>query len=172
MSMLYNYMYLTCIVDSLQTNVMNNNNKYYLIQLLEDNRAKKYYVWQRWGRGTENPVWLLLCSKILIIIIIVVELVQILMRSPQDSLWLFHCHNFLISVRLQRDSCFSLVSWYLTKLATISNFEETIVIGNFLVDSHIDHVVLTNKMQWHWSGLESGLEYGLLNCDSIGLLKT
>lgn len=33
-----------------QTNVMNNNNKYYLIQLLEDNRAKKYYVWQRWGR--------------------------------------------------------------------------------------------------------------------------
>lgn len=33
-----------------QTNVMNNNNKYYLIQLLEDNNAKKYYVWQRWGR--------------------------------------------------------------------------------------------------------------------------
>lgn len=33
-----------------QTNVMNNNNKYYLIQLLEDNQAKKYYVWQRWGR--------------------------------------------------------------------------------------------------------------------------
>ena len=30
---------------------MNNNNKYYLIQLLEDNNAKKYYVWQRWGRG-------------------------------------------------------------------------------------------------------------------------
>lgn len=33
-----------------QTNVANNNNKYYLIQLLEDNSAKKYYVWQRWGR--------------------------------------------------------------------------------------------------------------------------
>ena len=138
MSMLYNY--LACIVDSLQTNVMNNNNKYYLIQLLEDNRAKKYYVWQRWGRGTENPVSLLLCSKILTVI-------QNLMRSSQDSLWLFHCHIFLISVRLQRDSCFSQVSWYLTKLASISNFEETTVIGNFLVDSHIDHLVLTrNKM--------------------------
>ncbi|EDO46480.1 predicted protein [Nematostella vectensis] len=33
-----------------QTNVMNNNNKYYLIQLLEDNTAKKYYTWMRWGR--------------------------------------------------------------------------------------------------------------------------
>ena len=162
MSMQNNY--LTCIVDSLQTNVMNNNNKYYLIQLLEDNRAKKYYVWQRWGRGTENPVWLLLRSKILIIII-VVELVQNLTRSPQDSLWLFHCHNFLISVRLQRDSFFSQVSWYLTKLTSISNFEETTVIGNFFVD----HLVLTrNRMQWHWSGLE----YGLLDCDSFGLLKT
>lgn len=126
MSMQNNY--LTCIVDSLQTNVMNNNNKYYLIQLLEDNRAKKYYVWQRWGRGTENPVWLLLCSKILIIITIVVKLVQNLMRSPQDSLWLFHCHNFLISVRLQRDSCFSQVYWYLAKLGSISNVRRPLLL--------------------------------------------
>ncbi|KXJ26869.1 Poly [ADP-ribose] polymerase 2 [Exaiptasia diaphana] len=33
-----------------QTNVQNNNNKFYLIQLLEDDLAKKYYVWMRWGR--------------------------------------------------------------------------------------------------------------------------
>lgn len=39
-----------------QTNVMNNNNKYYLIQLLEDNQAKKYYVWQRWGRGSDSNI--------------------------------------------------------------------------------------------------------------------
>lgn len=41
----------------LQTNVMNNNNKYYLIQLLEDNRAKKHYVWQRWGRGNNLSIY-------------------------------------------------------------------------------------------------------------------
>jgi poly [ADP-ribose] polymerase len=34
----------------LQTNVGNNNNKYYLIQLLEDTGKKSYHVWQRWGR--------------------------------------------------------------------------------------------------------------------------
>ncbi|KAK3701458.1 hypothetical protein QZH41_014541 [Actinostola sp. cb2023] len=33
-----------------QTNVQNNNNKFYLIQLLEDDVSKKYYVWMRWGR--------------------------------------------------------------------------------------------------------------------------
>ena len=33
-----------------QTNVGNNNNKYYLLQLLEDNNAKNYHVWFRWGR--------------------------------------------------------------------------------------------------------------------------
>lgn len=33
-----------------QTNVGNNNNKYYLLQLLEDNSAKAYHVWFRWGR--------------------------------------------------------------------------------------------------------------------------
>ncbi|CAF3853919.1 unnamed protein product, partial [Rotaria sp. Silwood1] len=37
-----------------QTNVENNNNKFYLIQLLEDNDCKKYYVWLRWGRVGYN----------------------------------------------------------------------------------------------------------------------
>ncbi|ROL55166.1 Poly [ADP-ribose] polymerase 2 [Anabarilius grahami] len=33
-----------------QTNVQFNNNKYYLIQLLQDDSAKAYSVWMRWGR--------------------------------------------------------------------------------------------------------------------------
>jgi len=33
-----------------QTNIQNNNNKYYLVQLLEEDNAKKYAVWMRWGR--------------------------------------------------------------------------------------------------------------------------
>ncbi|XP_032421927.1 poly [ADP-ribose] polymerase 2 [Xiphophorus hellerii] len=33
-----------------QTNLQFNNNKYYLIQLLEDGGAKAYSVWMRWGR--------------------------------------------------------------------------------------------------------------------------
>ncbi|KAJ8041109.1 Poly [ADP-ribose] polymerase 2 [Holothuria leucospilota] len=33
-----------------QTNLANNNNKYYLLQLLEDNSKKQYHVWFRWGR--------------------------------------------------------------------------------------------------------------------------
>ncbi|UJR31675.1 hypothetical protein I4U23_019156 [Adineta vaga] len=37
-----------------QTNVGNNNNKFYLIQLLEENNCKKYYVWLRWGRVGYN----------------------------------------------------------------------------------------------------------------------
>lgn len=36
--------------DLFQTNVQNNNNKYYLIQLLEEDAAKRYSVWMRWGR--------------------------------------------------------------------------------------------------------------------------
>ncbi|CAF4806923.1 unnamed protein product [Rotaria socialis] len=35
---------------SLSTNIGNNNNKFYLIQLLEDNKSKSYHVWLRWGR--------------------------------------------------------------------------------------------------------------------------
>ncbi|XP_061695954.1 poly [ADP-ribose] polymerase 2 isoform X2 [Syngnathoides biaculeatus] len=33
-----------------QTNLQFNNNKYYLIQLLEDDSAKVFSVWMRWGR--------------------------------------------------------------------------------------------------------------------------
>ncbi|XP_026876693.2 poly [ADP-ribose] polymerase 2 [Electrophorus electricus] len=33
-----------------QTNLQFNNNKYYLIQLLQDDGAKAYSVWMRWGR--------------------------------------------------------------------------------------------------------------------------
>ncbi|KAL3055561.1 hypothetical protein OYC64_018266 [Pagothenia borchgrevinki] len=33
-----------------QTNLQFNNNKYYLIQLLQDDSAKAYSVWTRWGR--------------------------------------------------------------------------------------------------------------------------
>ncbi|XP_072271306.1 poly [ADP-ribose] polymerase 2 isoform X1 [Pyxicephalus adspersus] len=33
-----------------QTNLQFNNNKYYLIQLLEDDNAKNFSVWMRWGR--------------------------------------------------------------------------------------------------------------------------
>ncbi|KAM4551458.1 poly [ADP-ribose] polymerase 2 [Odontesthes bonariensis] len=33
-----------------QTNLQHNNNKYYLIQLLEDDSSKAYSVWMRWGR--------------------------------------------------------------------------------------------------------------------------
>uniref|UniRef100_A0A1X7UIB7 Poly [ADP-ribose] polymerase n=1 Tax=Amphimedon queenslandica TaxID=400682 RepID=A0A1X7UIB7_AMPQE len=33
-----------------QTNLKNNNNKFYLLQLLKDNGKKSYSVWFRWGR--------------------------------------------------------------------------------------------------------------------------
>ncbi|GIY43131.1 poly polymerase 2 [Caerostris extrusa] len=33
-----------------QTNMQNNNNKFYIIQLLEHNDKKLYAVWRRWGR--------------------------------------------------------------------------------------------------------------------------
>ncbi|XP_018613580.1 poly [ADP-ribose] polymerase 2 isoform X1 [Scleropages formosus] len=33
-----------------QTNLQFNNNKYYLIQLLQDDNMKNYTVWMRWGR--------------------------------------------------------------------------------------------------------------------------
>lgn len=37
-----------------QTNIQFNNNKYYLIQLLEDDSSKSYSVWMRWGRVGAN----------------------------------------------------------------------------------------------------------------------
>ncbi|XP_023231702.1 poly [ADP-ribose] polymerase 2-like isoform X3 [Centruroides sculpturatus] len=33
-----------------QTNVQNNNNKYYLLQLLKHNSNEEYFAWFRWGR--------------------------------------------------------------------------------------------------------------------------
>ncbi|TRY74450.1 hypothetical protein TCAL_10093 [Tigriopus californicus] len=33
-----------------QTNIQNNNNKFYLIQLLESDSTQEYWVWMRWGR--------------------------------------------------------------------------------------------------------------------------
>ncbi|XP_048742265.2 poly [ADP-ribose] polymerase 2-like [Ostrea edulis] len=43
-----------------QTNVGNNNNKFYLIQLLKENSKNAFHVWQRWGRvgyrGQDNLV--------------------------------------------------------------------------------------------------------------------
>ncbi|CAI4225979.1 unnamed protein product [Auanema sp. JU1783] len=33
-----------------QTNIAQNNNKFYILQLLEDDKAKNYSVWFRWGR--------------------------------------------------------------------------------------------------------------------------
>uniref|UniRef100_A0A0B7ABP7 Poly [ADP-ribose] polymerase n=1 Tax=Arion vulgaris TaxID=1028688 RepID=A0A0B7ABP7_9EUPU len=46
-----------------QTNIANNNNKYYLIQLLQESGKSGYYVWQRWGRvGYKGQTNLLNCS--------------------------------------------------------------------------------------------------------------
>lgn len=42
------------LANNLQTNLQFNNNKYYLIQLLQDDSAKVYSVWLRWGRGMRN----------------------------------------------------------------------------------------------------------------------
>jgi poly [ADP-ribose] polymerase len=33
-----------------QTNIQNNNNKFYIIQLLKEDSRKAYYVFMRWGR--------------------------------------------------------------------------------------------------------------------------
>lgn len=33
-----------------QTNIQFNNNKFYKLQILEDNDGKKYSVWFHWGR--------------------------------------------------------------------------------------------------------------------------
>ena len=37
-----------------QTNLKNNNNKFYILQLLKDNQSNKFSVWFRWGRGEEG----------------------------------------------------------------------------------------------------------------------
>ncbi|XP_006818261.1 poly [ADP-ribose] polymerase 2-like isoform X2 [Saccoglossus kowalevskii] len=47
-----------------QTNLMNNNNKYYLIQLLEDDNKPNYSVWMRWGRvGKHGQTSLFPCGS-------------------------------------------------------------------------------------------------------------
>ncbi|XP_077169093.1 poly [ADP-ribose] polymerase 2 isoform X2 [Paroedura picta] len=46
-----------------QTNLQFNNNKYYLIQLLEDDGARRYSVWMRWGRvGKQGQHALVNCA--------------------------------------------------------------------------------------------------------------
>uniref|UniRef100_UPI00253FF485 poly [ADP-ribose] polymerase 2 isoform X1 n=1 Tax=Euleptes europaea TaxID=460621 RepID=UPI00253FF485 len=46
-----------------QTNLQFNNNKYYLIQLLEDDGARSYSVWTRWGRvGKQGQHSLVSCA--------------------------------------------------------------------------------------------------------------
>lgn len=47
-----------------QTNTADNNNKYYLVQLLQENSSQCYYVWQRWGRvGYKGQNNLVCCSN-------------------------------------------------------------------------------------------------------------
>ena len=43
----------SCMLN--QTNIGNNNNKFYMLQLVESNDKKQYWVWMRWGRGKYNP---------------------------------------------------------------------------------------------------------------------
>ncbi|XP_074145240.1 poly [ADP-ribose] polymerase 2 isoform X2 [Sminthopsis crassicaudata] len=46
-----------------QTNLQFNNNKYYIIQLLEDDRQRNFSVWMRWGRvGKVGQHNLVTCS--------------------------------------------------------------------------------------------------------------
>jgi len=41
-----------CVWDAMlnQTNIGNNNNKYYKLQVLEKDGGGEYYYWFRWGR--------------------------------------------------------------------------------------------------------------------------
>lgn len=46
-----------------QTNLANNNNKFYILQLLEGNSKKDYHVWFRWGRvGAKGQNSLVSCG--------------------------------------------------------------------------------------------------------------
>eukprot|EP00069_Balaena_mysticetus_P021733 bmy_13719T0 len=65
--MLNQHKLLFLIVDrslsSLRTNLQFNNNKYYLIQLLEDDAQRNFSVWMRWGRvGKMGQHSLVACS--------------------------------------------------------------------------------------------------------------
>uniref|UniRef100_A0A915AMB1 NAD(+) ADP-ribosyltransferase n=1 Tax=Parascaris univalens TaxID=6257 RepID=A0A915AMB1_PARUN len=47
-----------------QTNTQNNNNKFYIMQLLEDDDAKRYSVWFRWERvGYKGQTSLVPCGS-------------------------------------------------------------------------------------------------------------
>lgn len=47
-----------------QTNLQHNNNKYYLLQLLESNTQKHYTVWFRWGRvGKKGQCSSVICGN-------------------------------------------------------------------------------------------------------------
>jgi hypothetical protein len=51
---------VTCVVLGLtrvQTNIGQNNNKFYVIQLLESDDKKNYWTWNRWGRGISNNMF-------------------------------------------------------------------------------------------------------------------
>ena len=52
------------VLFHVQTNVKNNNNKFYIIQLLEDNDSRNFSVWFHWGRG-EYVVGVSLCMGIM-----------------------------------------------------------------------------------------------------------
>lgn len=56
----------TSVYDAMlnQTNLQHNNNKYYLLQLLEDDNCKNYSVWFRWGRvGKRGKCNLINCGS-------------------------------------------------------------------------------------------------------------
>ncbi|XP_012589422.1 PREDICTED: poly [ADP-ribose] polymerase 2 isoform X1 [Condylura cristata] len=55
---------LSNLEDIPQTNLQFNNNKYYLIQLLEDDAQRNFSVWMRWGRvGKIGQHSLVACSQ-------------------------------------------------------------------------------------------------------------
>ena len=48
-----------------QTDIKNNNNKFYIIQLLKSDITNEYYVWMRWGRvGKAGQNSFISCSSI------------------------------------------------------------------------------------------------------------
>jgi len=41
---------MSIVICLIQTDVGNNNNKYYVIQLLESDTKREFSVWNHWGR--------------------------------------------------------------------------------------------------------------------------
>ncbi|KAJ3108880.1 Poly [ADP-ribose] polymerase 2 [Phlyctochytrium planicorne] len=50
------YQTADCVYDAMlnQTDIKNNNNKFYVIQVLQHDSTKKFVVWNRWGRVGEK----------------------------------------------------------------------------------------------------------------------